>query len=95
MDSYDANYPDGNSLELVGNGAKTSFPANAAAVSPSDSTTFEKPSAVYVGGTGDVVVRTAGGQTLTFSAVPAGAMLPVMVTQVRAATTATNLVRVY
>jgi hypothetical protein len=49
-------------------------------------------SALYVGGVGDVEVRTVGGTTLTFTAVPAGTILPIRCDQVRAATTATNIV---
>lgn len=44
---------------------------------------------LYVGGTGDVVVRDMKGNTRTFKAVPVGTILPCVVDQVRAATTAT------
>lgn len=48
---------------------------------------------VYVGGAGDITVVTGGGDTVTFKAVPAGAILPVYVTHVRVTgTTATNLI---
>lgn len=54
---------------------------------------------IYVGGTGDVVViglndTTSGGNgtAVTFSAVPAGTILPVVPKRVMDATTATNLV---
>lgn len=48
--------------------------------------------ALYVGGSGDVTVRTIGGTTLTFTGVPAGMILPIRCDQVRAATTATNVI---
>ncbi len=46
----------------------------------------------YVGGAGDVVVYTASGKTVTFSNVPAGAILPVSARRLMAATTATAVV---
>lgn len=43
------------------------------AVTKSDSTVFSQiPRALYVGGVGDVAVRTISGNTLTFVGVPAG-----------------------
>lgn len=49
--------------------------------------------ALYVGGTGDVKVLTMFGSTVTFTAVPAGTVLPVAVIRVfSTGTTATNLV---
>lgn len=61
-------------------------------VSPSDSGTISAR-ALYVGGAGDVKVNTAGGTTLTFSAVPAGTVLPVQISRVwEADTTATLMV---
>tara|TARA_R100000365_G_C2737740_1_gene66802 strand:+ start:451 stop:717 length:267 start_codon:yes stop_codon:yes gene_type:complete len=48
---------------------------------------------LYVGGAGNLVVRPAdGGGDVTFVGVPAGTTLPIRVTQVRAATTATGIV---
>jgi hypothetical protein len=67
-------------------------PARATAVTPSDGT--ELPAgAIYVGGAGNVSVVTEGGDTVTFSNVPAGFILPLRVTKVRStSTTATNIV---
>lgn len=71
------------------------IPARAAAVTPSDSTTTFA-NALYIGGAGNVAVVTEGGDTVTFSGVPAGTTLVVRVTQVRSTnTTATNIVRLW
>lgn len=71
-------------------------PDNAAAVTPHDSTNLTAPGLLYVGGAGDISVLTAGGQTVTFSAVPAGSFLPVVVLRVNAtSTTATNILVLY
>lgn len=76
---------------------KTSLTAparNAAAVTPNDSTDLANDSrALYVGGAGDISIVTVGGDTVTLSSVPAGAVLSIMVRRVRATgTTATNIV---
>lgn len=61
-----------------------------AAVTKSDSTVFTPTRALWVGGTGDVVVTFIDGTSpITLSAVPAGTLLPIEVTQVLNATTAT------
>lgn len=71
----------------------SSQPGRGAAVTPSDVTTFAN-STLYVGGVGDVAVKTAGGDTVTLVAVPAGSFVPVLVTQVLSTgTTATSIVR--
>lgn len=52
--------------------------------------------AIYVGGEGNLTVRMAGQENdVTFVAAPAGTLLPIRVSQVRAATTATNIVALY
>ena len=64
----------------------------AAAVTPSD-TNPQQYRALYVGGAGNVAVKTLGGNSVTFQSVPAGAVLPIEVIAVLAAgTTATNIV---
>lgn len=50
---------------------------------------------IYVGGTGDVVVTTAGGDTVTFVAVPAGLVLPVRAKRIWATSTATFMLGLY
>ena len=65
---------------------------DAAAITKSDSTAVDFD-AIYVGGTGNVAVRTARGSTVTFSAVPAGSILPIKVDRVMDTnTTATGMV---
>lgn len=50
--------------------------------------------ALYVGGTGDIVVRAADGTSVTFAAVPAGVLLPI-ITKLVVSATATNVVALY
>ena len=80
--------------ERLGNPAA---PADeAAAVAKSDSTVIPKTRGLYIGTTGDVVVTMAKtGGPITFTAVPAGVILPICVTQVLAATTASNIVALW
>lgn len=62
-------------------------------IAPADAVITGGPvRSLYVGGAGNVVVRDMQGTVVTFTAVPAGTILPVMVDQVRAATTATAIV---
>ena len=69
------------------------FPASgAAAVTPSDSIELDCR-ALYIGGTGNVVVHMPNRDTpITFHNVLAGTILPVSVRRVLLATTATNIV---
>jgi hypothetical protein len=71
--------------------------ANATAVTPSDATPLATPAQVlWVGGAGALAVVTVGGQTTTIASVPAGATVPIQVTQVRATgTTATSIVALW
>ena len=51
---------------------------------------------LYIGVTGDVKVKTASGNEVVFTGVPAGSFMPVQVTQVFATgTTATNIVALW
>ena len=67
------------------------------AVTPSDQTDLPQVTrAIYCGGTGDISVVMRSGETVTFSAVQAGTVLPIEAVRVRATgTTATNLVGLY
>jgi len=71
------------------------FPGDAAAVTVSDTTTFN-PSVIFVGGAGNIKVTTAQGTDVVFTGVQAGQVLPVQVVKVwSASTTATSLVRIF
>jgi hypothetical protein len=66
---------------------------SASAVTPSDTDTLAAARGLYVGGAGDVAIETAAGDTLTFTAVPAGTFLPIAAVKVLATgTDATNIV---
>lgn len=68
----------------------------AIAVTKSDVTVLNCTRALYVGGAGDVAVKMIEGQTVTFAGVPAGAVLPVQVTQVLdTGTDATDILALY
>ena len=79
--------------------------SRAAAVTPSDSanipslasaTTVNNGCVLYVGVAGDLKVKTAGGDDVTFTAVPAGTFLPVQVVRVFATgTAATNILALW
>jgi hypothetical protein len=68
----------------------------ATAVTPSDATVIPVPRSLYVGGAGDIAAVLAGDTAVvTFSGVPAGSILPIQVTKVMAATTATLILALY
>lgn len=68
----------------------------AAEITPADSDLATTARALYVGGAGDVVVYMVGSTTaITFAGVAAGTILPIRVDQVRAATTATDIVALW
>lgn len=74
------------------------FPAKVGiTVTPSDSTNLVGTRGIYVGGTGDVAVRFVGQptETITFLTVPAGTLLPICLTRVMFATTATGIIALY
>lgn len=62
------------------------------AVTPSDATVIRTITGVWVGGAGNLVVEMLNGASATFTAVPAGTLVPIQVRKVMAATTATNIV---
>jgi len=68
------------------------IPNGAAAITTSDTAELQLVG-LYVGGTGDVKVDDALGNTVTFKAVPVGTTITCRITRVYATlTTATNLV---
>ena len=68
---------------------------DAIAITKSDATVLIGLRGIYVGGTGDVAVTTPTGD-VTFSAVPAGTILPVSASKVLSTgTTATLMVGLY
>jgi hypothetical protein len=71
--------------------------SNAAAVTPNDSTDLTYTTrALFVGGAGNIAVTMAGGQSVTFTGVPAGALLPIRVTRVLSTgTTATTITAIW
>jgi hypothetical protein len=70
---------------------------HAAAVTPSDDTDLTVVTrGLYVGGAGNVAVITKGGETVTFTGVVAGSILPVRVARVKATnTTATTIMAIW
>ncbi len=67
----------------------------AVAITKSDVTVIPITRAIYVGGTGNIAVRMADGQSVTFSSVPVG-VFPIQVDMVKSTdTTATNMIALY
>jgi hypothetical protein len=50
---------------------------------------------LYVGGAGNIVATMYGGNTVTFSSVPAGTILPIRVATIGTATTATQIISLF
>lgn len=67
------------------------IPSDAAAVTPADGTAVNFVG-LYVGGAGNVVVKTGAGNDVTFTSVPAGTILALRVVEVKTATNATSIV---
>lgn len=66
------------------------------AVTPSDSAALpEATRAIYVGSGGSLAVQMLWGATLTFDNVQSGSVLPLRVTKILAASTATAIVGLY
>ena len=76
---------------MSGPGVQAAIPTYAEAITKSDTAT-NAFSYIYVGTTGNVVVTTEDGQTVTFTAVPAGQYIWVRTRRVMSATTASNMV---
>ena len=80
---------------MAGRSTDISAAYGAVVVTKSDATVIPATRALYIGVTGDVVVTMVSGATpITFKAVPVGT-LSVQVTQVLAATTATDILALY
>ena len=75
----------------------TSPGRNAAAVTPSDVADLPNTArAIYVGGGGAVALTTANGDTVTFTGLSAGQLLPVTAERIFATgTTATSIVAIW
>jgi len=72
----------------------TGFATEAAIVTKSDSTILNGV-ALYIGVGGDLTVTMAGGgNDVEFKNVPSGTFLPIAVTKVKAATTATDILAI-
>jgi hypothetical protein len=71
--------------------------ANAAAVTPHDSTNLSTTTrALWVGGAGDVAVEMLGSGTIVLAGIPAGTLLPIRVTRVNSTNTdATDIVALW
>jgi hypothetical protein len=71
--------------------------SDGAYVTPNDGMVMPRQTrGLYIGSSGDLVVRMLAGTTLTFAAVPAGALLPLRVDMVKATgTTAGNIVALF
>lgn len=65
--------------------------SDAVAVTKSDSVE-QNFSGLYVGGTGDVAVKGLSGVAVTFSAVPAGTFIPMLVNRVMSTNTTATLI---
>lgn len=70
---------------------------NAFSITPSDSVNCDYATrAVYVGGTGDLVVLTINDEVVTFVGIPGGTLLPLRIKRVNSTnTTATYIVGLY
>jgi len=64
--------------------------SDAVAVTPSD-TSLNAFHGLYIGATGDVTVKGSSGVAVTFTAVPAGSIIPIVCRVMATGTTATNI----
>ena len=81
---------------MISGGAYRSIAQFAAAVTPDDTHQLDSESMLFVGTGGDVAVVTVGGNTVTFSNVGDGDILPVAVKKVMSTnTTASDIVALW
>lgn len=79
-------------------GIPSDYPArNAVVVTPADGSDLANVTrALFIGGAGNLNVDTADGDTVLFTGIPAGFLLPLAVKRVRStSTTATNIVALW
>jgi hypothetical protein len=70
--------------------------AHAFLITPGSSPLAVYPRGLYIGGAGNINVTMVGGETLVFTGLPAGALLPIRVSHVLATnTTATAIIGLY
>lgn len=81
-------------VDLFRGNPELDSPAQQAQALPNATTTvLEHTSrAVYVGGTGSLIVVMRGGQEVTLADVPAGTLLPIRITELKSSSTATSVV---
>jgi hypothetical protein len=65
---------------------------NGAVVTPGASPLASVTKGVYVGGAGNLNVTLAGGQTVLFSGIPAGTILPIRCTHILSTSTTATLI---
>lgn len=70
----------------------TSPPEHALAIAPADQDLAQVTRALYVGVGGDLAVRMQDGGSVTLAAVPSGTLLPIRVSRVLPASTASGIV---
>lgn len=76
--------------------ANATAPGHGATVATaSDVTVFPTSRALYIGTAGNLTVRMADGQVVSFLNVANGTLLPIQVEQVRNATTASDILIIY
>jgi hypothetical protein len=81
----------------MANPIQSNTPTDAVALTKSDTTTYADGNGgmfdgLYVGGAGDVAVRTAKGSTVTFSGATAGSTIPIRFDRLMSTNTTATLV---
>lgn len=66
--------------------------AFAKVITPADSDLDDVTRSIYIGGTGNLAVTMLGGGIVLFSAIPAGTVLPIRVSQIRSTLTTATLI---
>lgn len=79
-------------MAIVSSPLATLPASNAAVLTKSDVTVISPTRALYIGGTGNANVRMVGGQTVLFSSLPVGTILPIAIDQLLETSTTATLV---